>query len=277
MNTDTEHLPTLDNPEARLEAAPPAQPGNPGEGAERGSPDLLEEGVSPAPAAPAVRVVAREEESGEGEREGGGLAAAFDWIELFVISLAIVIAVMTFVVRHSPVVGASMEPTVHGQAISAGDGQATNGDVMLISGLLYTPRRGDVVVINSPHNLKEPIIKRIIGVGGDTVELYFDEWRTLVNGVEIDEPYLYTSYPDGTRETNPNLLDRAGGAMSSGMLDRDGDGYERVEVPEGCIFVMGDHRNNSKDSRTLGCIDERYILGRVLLRIYPFDRFGPLE
>ena len=65
--------------------------------------------------------------------------------------------------------------------------------------------------------------------------------------------------------------------MAVGSLDKDGDGYERIEVPEGEIFVMGDHRNNSKDSRTLGCIDERYILGKVLLRIYPFDRFGALS
>lgn len=236
------------------------------------------EASAPVGNAGAIRQVSFSSSGGDADEEGGKFfSVVFDWIELFVISLAIVVGVMTFLVRHSPVIGSSMEPTVKGKPTVAEEALTKQGDVMLISKLFYTPAQGDIVVINSPHNFKEPIIKRIIAVGGDTVELYFNEWKTVVNGVELDEPYLYTSYTENGMEKNPNVTDRIGQPMAVGSLDKDGDGYEKIEVPEGEIFVMGDHRNNSKDSRTLGCIDERYILGKVLLRIYPFDRFGVLS
>ena len=217
------------------------------------------------------------------------VSAVFDWVELFTVSLAIVLLLMCFVVRHSPVIGASMEPTVNGSesAVVGGKTIQSQSDIMLISRMFYTPKTGDVIVINSPHNFKEPIIKRVIAVGGQTVKLDFDNWETYVDGKKLEEPYF-----EGTRalqrfnaekgafewvQTNPNLEDRSRGySMEDYGLDSDGDGFYEVTVPEGQIFVMGDHRNNSKDSRILGCIDERYILGKVLLRIYPFNRFGTL-
>ena len=225
-----------------------------------------------------------------GERSGNGfLSSLFDWVELFAISLSIVVVVMTFCVRHSPVIGSSMEPTVNGSQTVYDGGRTyrANGDVMLISNLFYTPKTGDVVVINSPHNFDEPIIKRVIATGGQTVTLDFKNWKTTVDDVTLDEPYFTELLPllefDETsktfvwKESNPNLDDRQRGTdMASYGLDQDGDGLYTLTVPEGQVFVMGDHRNNSKDSRILGCIDERYILGKVLLRIYPFDRFGTI-
>lgn len=218
------------------------------------------------------------------EPVGGFAFAVFDWLELFAISLSIVLLLMSFVVRHSPVIGASMEPTVVGSNTTA----VKNGepsDVMLISKLFYTPKTGDVVVINSPHNFEEPIIKRVIAVGGQTVEIHFNTWETYVDGKKLEEPYLTTSIPETyseggvtvTRETNPNLFDKQSGhPMQDYGMDTTGTGVCSFTVPEGSVFVMGDHRNNSKDSRILGCIDERYILGKVLWRIYPFSRFGAL-
>ena len=225
----------------------------------------------------------------ESEKTGGFSPALFDWVELFALSLTIVVVLMTFFVRHSPVIGSSMEPTVNGSqtVYDGGKTYSNQGDVMLISDLFYTPKTGDVVVINSPHNFDEPIIKRVIAVGGQTVTLDFENWKTIVDGETLDEPYFTELLPlqDFDRESwkfvwrdgNPNLNDRQRGTdMQDYGLDQDGDGFYTVTVPEGQVFVMGDHRNNSKDSRILGCIDERYILGKVLLRIYPFDRFGTI-
>lgn len=100
--------------------------------------------------------------------------------------------------------------------------------------------------------MKEPIIKRVIATEGQTVDIDFDAGIVYVDGVALDEPY-----------TNDYTYDRE-------------DFDEPVTVPENCIFVMGDNRNRSTDSRTeaLGCVDTRYLLGKALFRITPFSKFG---
>lgn len=98
----------------------------------------------------------------------------------------------------------------------------------------------------------EPIVKRVIAVEGQTIDIDFDKGVVYVDGVALDEPYIY--------EPTYKQLDFSG----------------PVTVPEGCVFVMGDNRNGSTDSRysVLGCIDTRLIQGRVYLTVFPLKNFG---
>lgn len=180
-------------------------------------------------------------------------AAVFDWIKSFLISLAVVIFVFTLIFRGVTVDGDSMLPTL------------SNSEYLIISDLLYTPKAGDIVVVQAPHykDGTEPIIKRIIATEGQTVEINFHTWEIRVDGVLLQEPYIL----------------RDGAFMNAESMLPDENGIAQVRVQENCIFIMGDNRNDSLDSRSelIGQIDERYIMGRVLIRLTPFDRFGKVE
>ncbi len=167
----------------------------------------------------------------------------FDFIELFVFTLVFVMILMSFFFRHSIVNGSSMENTLH------------DGEHLIISDLFYTPKRGDVIVVEDhTTNLKYPIVKRVIAVGGDTVKI--TETEVLVNGVPEKNPHVYFGNSDYTYTP-----------------------YE-ITVPKGELFVMGDHRDNSTDSRDpvmLGTVSEDAVLGKVLFRFFPFDKFGTID
>ncbi len=181
-----------------------------------------------------------------------GKLEVFDWLEIIVASVIIVTVLFTFVFKVVTISGNSMLNTLH------------SGERIIISKLFYTPERGDIVVIsrntdNSPdYSSRETcIVKRIIATEGQVVDIDFSLGIVSVDGVPLDEPYTYT--PTNTR----------------------GDVIFPVTVPEGHVFVLGDNRNVSADSRksTLGnngMVDERNILGRALLRFLPFSRFGVL-
>lgn len=163
--------------------------------------------------------------------------SAFDIVELLVFSLVAVLILTTFFFRHSVVSGPSMESTLH------------NGEHLIISDLFYTPKRGDIIVCEDySTNLGKPIVKRIIGIGGDRIRITV-LGDVYVNDVLLDENYI----KDEVSYIN-NPID--------------------IVVPEGELFVMGDNRNNSTDSRQIGTITENSVLGRVLFRFYPFDKFG---
>lgn len=165
----------------------------------------------------------------------------FDWVEALVTALSLIVLVFALVVRLIGVVGSSMYPTLN------------EGDQLIISNLFYEhPKQNDIVVLTKENFMEEPIIKRIIAVGGQTIDIDFHTHEVSVDGVVLDEPYI------------AELTERAEGMVFP------------QKVPEGCVFVMGDNRNNSTDSRDLriGMVDNRYILGRVLFRVYPFNKFG---
>ncbi|MDD6799005.1 MAG: signal peptidase I [Firmicutes bacterium] len=167
----------------------------------------------------------------------------FDWLEVFVLSITIVFTLFTFILRIAVVDGSSMVDTLH------------HGEPLIISELFYTPKRGDIIVFQKPGvNNNNPLVKRIIATEGDTVEIDFDEWVIKVNGEIIDEPYL-------------NKLERP---MTGWAY---GDSYT---VPEGCLFVLGDNRVNSSDSRStrVGAVDTRYIIGKVIMRLNPLTFFN---
>ncbi len=186
--------------------------------------------------------------------------AIFDWIELFACAMVCVILILTFALRHSPVWGSSMYPTLIGKSEIKTEYTVTKGyDVLVVSNVFYKPTKGDIVVIQEPTQPTEPIVKRIIGTSGDKIKMDFTTWKVYVNGNELDEPYI-------------NYLQ--GKPLSPQKLITDSNNCWEGTVPEGCVFVLGDNRYYSKDSRSFGFIDERYVIGKVVLRVLPFNRFG---
>lgn len=169
-----------------------------------------------------------------------------EWVEAISISIMLVLLVFTFIIRQVVVEGESMAPTLE------------TGDRLIISHLFYTPKQGDIIVINceGEEKLNKTIVKRVIALEGQTVDIDFDTGTVTVDGVELEEDYVkeITTRNDGNFE------------------------YP-VTVPEGCIFVLGDNRNHSTDSRSsmVGFLDENAVLGKVILRIYPFKSFGTVE
>ena len=178
-----------------------------------------------------------------------------DGIDVAIVALAVVMILLTSVLRYSPVEGSSMQPTMD------------EGHILLISGFFYTPRRGDIIVIQLPNNLEQPLVKRVIAIGGDNLRIDFANWRLYVNGELLDETGIIN---ETAREQ--------GLPLTSGNLQlRDGI-YESV-VPHGHVFVLGDNRNGSSDSRhsVIGYVNERYVVGRAIFRIWPFSDFGTLR
>ena len=169
-----------------------------------------------------------------------GRMEIYDWLQCIVYALVVCVLVFVFFFRTIDVVGHSMEPTLQ------------EGDKLIVSNLFYTPKYGDIVVLRKESFGTQAIVKRVIATEGQTVDIDFEQGIVYVDGVALDEPYI------AEKTTRP--------------LDFNGE----VTVPEGCVFVMGDNRNRSNDSRDdkIGMVDVRYIIGRELIRVYPLSSFG---
>ncbi len=188
----------------------------------------------------------------EPEEEEAALSGAdafkvdlYFWLQALVMALVGLILIFTFVGRIIGVDGESMMPTLHDR------------DMLLLQSIGYSPEQGDVVVL-STKNFRNgsPIVKRIIAVGGQTVDIDYETNTVYVDGVALDEPYILE-----TMRALPESF------------------ATHVEVPEGSIFVMGDNRNNSTDSRSpeLGVVDQRCVLGKALFILLPFQDAGAIE
>ncbi len=181
-----------------------------------------------------------EKNSGKTKEKTSFKTDVYDWIQCLVSALVACILIFLFVGQLIGVEGGSMIPTLHDQ------------DKVVISNLLYTPKQGDVVVLTKWAFGNDPIVKRVIATEGQTVDIDFDEGRVWVDGVELNEPYI------------------------NELTHKYYDVKFPLTVEKGCVFVMGDNRNHSTDSRfsNIGCVDTRCILGRVYAIILPFSRIG---
>lgn len=171
----------------------------------------------------------------------------FYWLNALTTALVVLVLVFTFFGRLTRVDGNSMDYTLQ------------NNELLLVWSLGYTPQQGDIVVLNkttATHLDGVAIVKRVIAVGGQTVDIDYATSTVYVDGEPLNEPYIWEP-----------------------MVDIYGDrGSTHIEVPEGSIFVMGDNRNGSDDSRDnlIGTIDEDYVLGKAVFSIFPFSKFGSL-
>lgn len=177
-----------------------------------------------------------------------GVKTLYEWLEEIVIALTLVILVFTFLFRVVTVTGESMLPNF------------VEGQKLIVTNLGHSVEQGTVVVITNVLN--EPIIKRVIAAEGQTVDIDYETGVVYVDGEAVDETQF---------------------GLENGITTRPYSTLEAMvfpqTVPEGCVFVLGDNRGVSKDSRytEVGMVDTRHILGEAVFTLYPFDRFGVIE
>jgi len=171
------------------------------------------------------------------KNENKGKMELYDWMQCAVSAIIFAIFVFVFIGRTIGVEGHSMLQTLH------------SNDRVVISGLFYTPKNGDIIIFRPPTEAfgNTPLVKRVVATEGQTLDINFETGDVIVDGVILDEPYINAPTNNRLNFTGP------------------------VTVPDGHVFVMGDNRNNSSDSRDsrIGMVDTRYILGKVLFMIIP--------
>ena len=161
----------------------------------------------------------------------------FDWLGSLLTALVVVLLIMSFGFRVIDVDGRSMEPTL------------IDTDKVVITNLFYTPHNGDIVIISHAEEYAKPLVKRVIATAGQELRIDFNENAVYVDGEKLDEPYI-----QGTTVPGDIPAEELNGV-----------------VPEGKVFVMGDNRGISLDSRyrQIGFIDEDLIIGKAQLDVIP--------
>ncbi len=201
----------------------------------------------------------------------------FEWVEVIALSLAAVLLLFGYVGRLAVVDGNSMNNTL------------VNSETLVITNFMYKPKQGDIVVFQIPDTtvddqskagtFGQPLVKRVIATEGQTVYIDFENWKT----------YVYDVSDYGKELTVEEIKEKI--TPFEDMYDCDinyieGESMRQLNAPsepftvqEGKLYVMGDNRNHSSDSRyyKVGQVDERYVLGKAVLRISPLDKFGTVH
>ena len=165
-----------------------------------------------------------------------------DWGVSIVVAVIIALVIRTYIFTLVKVDGPSMNPTL------------THGDTLYTNRFLYTPENGDIIIFRPPNSPKTPYVKRVIATAGQTVVVDEITRTVIVDGETLDEPYIKEPL-------------RSAGNMQYPCT-----------VPEGYIFVMGDNRNNSRDSRdaSVGLVPIGNVIGKAVFRLLPLSDFGSL-
>lgn len=181
---------------------------------------------------------------GKAKRDGSASRDLYLNVRVLVGMMAVFVLLFTFVARVIVVSGPSMESTLWER------------DLIFVWALGYAPKQGDIVVLTQEHYQEDSIIKRVIATGGQRVDIDYNTGTVYVDGQALQEDYI-----------NEPM-----------RLPGWGEGINHVEVPQGCIFVMGDNRNHSADSRhpDIGIVDTRCVIGRGLAVLFPFNHWQGL-
>ncbi|MBR5521616.1 MAG: signal peptidase I [Oscillospiraceae bacterium] len=167
----------------------------------------------------------------------------YEILESAAVSVITLTLVILFVCRFIVVDGGSMDNTLH------------HGERLIISNFMYTPEKGDIVVTDSNNLFNRPIIKRVIATEGDIIAIDYNTGDVYVNGLLLQENYIKEK------------------------IIATGGGVYQIQMGDNQLFLMGDNRNASSDSRVreIGPVNEKDILGRVILRVSPISKFGKVN
>ena len=182
-----------------------------------------------------------------------GWTELYEWIDSAVITIMVILLAFTFLFRQVRIEGGSMLPTLQ------------NAERVIVSDVFYTPEYGDIVVISSEVYDDIPIIKRVIATEGQWIDIH-------------DGKVFVGNSKDNMKEVGSEFVGDILTETAVGSPEVYGEQKYPLQVPENHVFVLGDNRSVSLDSRTtvVGLIDQRQILGKALYRVFPFDNMGSI-
>lgn len=190
------------------------------------------------------------------QKRKGWKREVLEWVLSILIAVVLAYTIREFVFTLVTVNGESMEPSLH------------NSDRLYVNRFFYTPEKGDVIIFKPASDPEHPYVKRVIATEGDTVYIDFHTGDVYVNDARLDEPYIKEKV--GRRGNYGTYIESL---IKSGKYSKENP----IVIQEGHIFVMGDNRNNSKDSRHLGQIPLGEVMGGAVFRFWPLDNLGSVH